>query len=83
KTFAINVPTKFLQHYQITNWETTTAADGQIYGTIKLANGAEKVTVTQADANSPRSITLNETEVLKGDAYLLPWNVNGQDKLYH
>lgn len=42
KTFAINVPTKFLQHYQITNWETTTAADGQIYGTIKLANGAEK-----------------------------------------
>ena len=83
KTFAINVPTKFLQHYQITNWETTTATDGQIYGTIKLANGAEKVTVTQADANSPRSITLNETEVLKGDAYLLPWNVNGQDKLYH
>ena len=41
------------------------------------------MTVTQADANSPRSITLNETEVLKGDAYLLPWNVNGQDKLYH
>ena len=42
KNFAINVPTKFLQHYQITNWETTTATDGQIYGTIKLANGAEK-----------------------------------------
>ncbi|MBO0441117.1 endo-alpha-N-acetylgalactosaminidase family protein [Candidatus Enterococcus ikei] len=83
KTFAINVPTKFLQHYQITNWDTTTATSGQIYGTIKLANAADKVVVTQKDANDQRRVMLNNIEVLKGNTYLIPWTVNGEDKLYH
>ncbi|MGX7245560.1 endo-alpha-N-acetylgalactosaminidase family protein [Enterococcus quebecensis] len=83
KTFSINVPTKFLQHYQITNWDTTTAASGQIYGTIKLANAGDKVVVTKKDVNDQRRLTLNGVDVLKGDTYLLPWTVNGSFKLYH
>ncbi|MEI5994279.1 endo-alpha-N-acetylgalactosaminidase family protein [Candidatus Enterococcus mansonii] len=83
KTFAINVPTKFLQHYQITNWETTTDASGQTYGTIKLATGNDKVVVTKKDGNDPRRITLNNVDVLRGNTYLLPWTVNGEFKLYH
>lgn len=83
KTFAINVPTKFLQHYQITNWDTTTAPSGQIYGTIKLANDKDQVIVTKKDGNDQRVITLNDTEVLRGDSYLLPWTVNDSFKLYH
>lgn len=83
KTFAINIPTKFLQHYQITNWDTMTATDGQIYGTIKLANASDKVVVTQQDANDQKRITLNKVDVLKGNTYLLPWTVNNELKLYH
>lgn len=83
KTFAINVPTKFLQHYQITNWDTTTAGDGQLYGTIKLAKDTEKVVVTKTSADAEKRITLNGVDVLKGSTYLLPWTVNDQLKLYH
>ncbi|MGM0218786.1 endo-alpha-N-acetylgalactosaminidase family protein [Enterococcus sp. AZ126] len=83
KTFAINIPTKFLQHYQITNWDTTTSEKGQIYGTIKLANASDKVIVTKKDVNDQKRITLNNVEVLKGDTYLLPWTVNNEFKLYH
>lgn len=83
KTFAINIPTKFLQHYQITNWDTTTSADGQIYGTIKLTNAGNKVVVTKKDVKDQKRITLNNVEVLKGNTYLLPWTVNNKQKLYH
>ncbi|EOH97110.1 Ig-like domain (group 4) family protein [Enterococcus haemoperoxidus ATCC BAA-382] len=83
KTFAINIPTKFLQHYQITNWDTTTSAEGQIYGTIKLASANDKVVVTKKDASDQKRITLNNVDVLKGSTYLLPWTVNKELKLYH
>lgn len=81
-TFRTNIPTKFLQHYQITNWDTTTAKSGQIYGTIKLGNEKGKVVVTQNEGEE-RTITLDGHEVLKGDSYLIPWNIEGENKAYH
>lgn len=82
-TFSTNIPTKFLQHYEITNWKTETAANGKIHGTIQLKKGDDRVVVTDENESKERVITLNDKIVLQGDSYLLPWNVDGQKKLYH
>lgn len=79
-TFGINLPTKFLQHYQITNWETKTSDKGQINGTIKLT---DNVVVTNETPNQQRLITKDGVTILKGQAYLLPWQEEAKDKLYH
>ncbi|RJL31782.1 endo-alpha-N-acetylgalactosaminidase family protein [Bailinhaonella thermotolerans] len=69
-TFAVNLPTKYLQSSPIIRW----TAD-----TITLANG-----VTATDAGGTRKITEGGREVLRGNAYLLPrggklyhWNGSG------
>ncbi|WP_423366961.1 endo-alpha-N-acetylgalactosaminidase family protein [Melissococcus plutonius] len=83
KTFSINIPTKFLQHYQIMKWDTKTAEDGQIHGTIQLSDHSNKVTVTDNNNSHERIITLNGIKVLQGKNYLLPWKMNGEAKFYH
>ncbi|WP_217166099.1 endo-alpha-N-acetylgalactosaminidase family protein [Streptomyces sp. AC512_CC834] len=55
-----NLPTKFLQHYQVMDWDLGKSA--------KLTGG---VSVKSVDGE--RRISMDGTEVLKGDTYLLPW----------
>jgi endo-alpha-N-acetylgalactosaminidase len=55
-----NLPTKFLQHYQLTNWDFGKSAD--------LTGGVRVV----ADGGV-RHITMGGALVLMGDSYLLPW----------
>ena len=57
-TFAVNLPTKYLQSSPITRWTADTVA---------LANG-----VTVTNAGGTRVIRDNGREVLRGGAYLLP-----------
>jgi endo-alpha-N-acetylgalactosaminidase len=55
-----NLPTKFLQHYQVMDWDfgkSATLTDGV---GVKIADGE-------------RRISMGEAVVLKGDTYLLPW----------
>ncbi|WP_234447042.1 endo-alpha-N-acetylgalactosaminidase family protein [Virgibacillus salexigens] len=93
-TFDTNLPTKFLQKYYVTNWETT---DGDPTVTnleqeIKLedpSNG-DKVVVTRKDNSRERIIALNDQVVLDGNTYLIPWveqdfenPTPDSDKLYH
>jgi len=71
--WTANVPTKFLQHHEITRW-TDEAID---------LEGGVRVTGTTA---SDRSITVDGAEVLRGGSYLLPWSSKAGkkvDKLYH
>ncbi len=58
--FSQNLPTKFLQHYQVTNWDFGTSAD--LTGGVRVA----------MDGNV-RQVTMGGALVLKGDSYLLPW----------
>jgi endo-alpha-N-acetylgalactosaminidase len=55
-----NLPTKFLQHYQLTDWD---------FGRSAELTGGVRV---QADGGV-RQITMGGALVLKGDSYLLPW----------
>lgn len=55
-----NLPTKFLQHYQVMDWDP---------GRSARLNGG--VSVKSVDGE--RRISMGDTEVLKGDTYLLPW----------
>ncbi|SCP96723.1 endo-alpha-N-acetylgalactosaminidase family protein [Anaerobium acetethylicum] len=98
ETFTDNVPAKFLQHYEVTNW-TDYAADDAACRTankekeIALKNDeGDKVVVTRNvgtvrnDSIIERTITLNGVKVLEDDAYLLPWADDaapGGEKLYH
>ena len=68
--FGNNLPVKYLQHFPIQRWADTE---------IRLADG---VTVTGTSAAS-RRIAAGGVTVLDGDAYLLPWNPQRPDKLYH
>lgn len=97
QTFNQNLPTRFLQHYQITNWvdyaEDEKCLTGNREKEITLKNGEDTVVVTRVeeqreDSNIERNITLNGRNVLHcgtdGFAYLLPWTEeNGTEKLYH
>ncbi len=68
-----NVPAKYLQHHEITQWTDEA---------IVLEDGV-KVTGTTAEN---RTITVDGDEVLRGGSYLLPWSSKDSDKLdklYH
>ncbi|MFC0622980.1 endo-alpha-N-acetylgalactosaminidase family protein [Kribbella deserti] len=54
-----NLPTKWLQHHQITNWNGNE---------ITFTDG-----VRGAVANGKRSLYVGNAKVLDGDKYLLPW----------
>lgn len=96
-TFNENVPTKFLQHYEIIDWENYDEGESPVGNTekqITLKNGNDVVVVTRNegqrdDIEIERQITLNGKVVLNTDTnestYLLPWtdNQNGEEKLYH
>ncbi|MET9824989.1 endo-alpha-N-acetylgalactosaminidase family protein [Streptomyces sp. NPDC006349] len=61
-----NLPTKFLQHYQVMDWEPGTSA--------KLTGGVGVVSV-----DGERRISMGDAEVLRGDTYLLPWGDSKKD----
>lgn len=98
-TFNENVPTKFLQHYQVIDWENYGEDEKSPVGNtekqITLANDEGDVVVVtrneeqRSDIEIERTITLNGKVVLNTDVnestYLLPWtdNQNGEEKLYH
>ncbi|GKX30865.1 hypothetical protein SH1V18_33450 [Vallitalea longa] len=67
--FETNMPTKFLQHFQIMKWDDDT---------INLTNN---VSVSNKTGN--KVITKDGIKVLEGDKYLLPWEPKTEDKLYH
>ena len=96
-TFTENLPTKFLQHYQVIDWENYGKGESPVGNTekqITLTNGEDVVVVTRneeqrSDIEIERTITVNGKVVLNTDkdehTYLLPWidNQNGEEKLYH
>ena len=97
-TFNENVPTKFLQHYQVIDWENYPAGQSPVGNTerqITLTNEAGDIVVVtrnegqRSDIEIERVITLNGKVVLNTDTrvstYLLPWtdNQDGTEKLYH
>ncbi|MFF4792724.1 endo-alpha-N-acetylgalactosaminidase family protein [Streptomyces sp. NPDC001276] len=55
-----NLPTKFLQHYQVMNWD---------FGKSATLTGGARV----AMADGRRQVSMDGTVVLDGDTYLLPW----------
>lgn len=55
-----NLPTKFLQHYQVLDWD---------FG--KSATLSDGVSVRMV--GDQRQISMGDTVVLRGDTYLLPW----------
>ncbi|MFE0924602.1 endo-alpha-N-acetylgalactosaminidase family protein [Streptomyces mutabilis] len=75
-----NLPTKFLQHHQVMDWD---------FGRSARLTG--DVAVTRADGE--RRITMGDAVVLDGDTYLLPWghadkkdgtsSPSDADKMYH
>ncbi len=95
KTFAVNLPTKFLQHYKVYRWEnyegdTSPVGNHEKQITLKSDDGAETVVVTRnetqrSDGYVERTITLNGRKVLEDVKYLLPWTdeETGEEKLYH
>lgn len=94
ETFTENLPTKFLQHYYVTDWENYedgASPTGNHEKQITLMNDdGDKVVVTRNeeqrnDSYVERTITLNDKVVLNDVQYLLPWTDNdtGEEKLYH
>mgnify|MGYP002542199460 CR=1 FL=1 len=93
QTFNQNLPTKFLQHYIVTDWENYEKGQSPVGNhekEIKLRNDAgDEVVVTRneeqrSDDNIERTITLNGKVVLDDVTYLLPWTEeDGTEKLYH
>ena len=92
-TFTENLPTRFLQHYQVVDWENygegekSPVANHEKQITLKNEAG-DKVVVTRKqeqrkDDVCERIITLNDVKVLEDGAYLLPWDQDGDHKLYH
>ncbi len=94
ETFTENLPTRFLQHYYVTDWEDygedEDCPTGNTEKQITLKNDTgDTVVVTRnteqrSDSYIERTITLNGKEVLNDVKYLLPWtDENGDQKLYH
>ena len=94
ETFTENLPTKFLQHYYVTDWEDYedgTSPTGNQEKQITLKNDEnDTVVVTRNeeqrdDSYIERTITLNDKVVLNDVEYLLPWtdDETGEEKLYH
>ena len=97
-TFNENLPTKFLQHYEVIKWENYPEGQSPVGNTekeITLRNAeGDIVVVTRNEAQRndieiERTIRLNGKVVLNTDVnqstYLLPWidNDSGEEKLYH
>ena len=96
-TFTENLPTKFLQQYEVIDWENYEKGESPVGNTekqITLTNGEDVVVVTRneeqrSDIEIERTITVNGKVVLNTDkdehTYLLPWidNQTGEEKLYH
>ena len=97
-TFNENLPTKFLQHYEVIDWENYADGESPVGNTekqITLANDEGDVVIVtrneeqRDDIEIERTITLNGKVVLNTDVnestYLLPWtdNQDGTEKLYH
>lgn len=61
-----NLPTKFLQHFQVLDWDRGRSA--------RLTGGVDVKSV-----DGERRISMDGTEILKGDTYLLPWQNAGND----
>ncbi|MET9319135.1 endo-alpha-N-acetylgalactosaminidase family protein [Streptomyces sp. NPDC003038] len=72
-TFAVNLPTKYLQQSPVVKWtaDSVTLADGT---TVTLADGT-----TVTTAGGTRKITTGGRTVLNGGSFLLP----REGKLYH
>lgn len=68
-TFQTNLPTKYMQHFKIMKWTTDTI------------NFEKNVTVS--NASGKRVITKDGHTILNGNAYLLPWDPDTEEKLYH
>ena len=68
-TFQANLPTKYIQHFPIINWQKDV---------IQLENNV--VVKTQSEN---RIITKDGKIIYNDDAYLLPWNPIEENKLYH
>lgn len=98
RTFNSNLPTRYLQHYYVTKWETYEEGQSPVGNQekqITLKNDEGDVVVVtrneeqRSDDEIERVITLNGKVVLNtdvnGSAYLLPWtdNQDGTEKLYH
>lgn len=94
-TFTENLPTKFLQHYYVVDWEdygeeeTSPVSNQEKQITLKNDEG-DVVVVTRneeqrSDIVTERTITLNGKVVLNDAAYLLPWTdtEDNSEKLYH
>ena len=97
-TFTENLPAKFLQHYLITKWvnysqtngDTSPSGNIEKQITLKSKDGKDTVVVTRnpnqrRDNIIERTITLNNTEILRDGAYLIPWedSETKEQKLYH
>ena len=92
-TFTENLPTRFLQHYQVVDWDNYGEGEKSPVANhekqIRLTNKAgDQVVVTRKEAQRKddvceRVITLNGKKVLEDGAYLLPWEQDGEHKLYH
>ena len=87
-----NLPTRFLMHYDVTDWENYAEGESPVGNhekqiTLKNAEG-DTVVVTRhedqrGDTVIEREITLNGAKVLDDDSYLLPWTTDeGEEKLY-
>lgn len=93
ETFNQNLPTKFLQHYYVIDWENYAEGESPVGNhekSITLKNDQnDKVVVTRNeqqrnDDNIERNITLNGKTVLNDVTYLLPWtDEDNNEKLYH
>ena len=97
RTFSENLPTRFLQHYQVIKWENYTGAEGDKSPVgnhekqITLRDDKNNIVVVtrneeqREDDIIERTVTLNDTVVLKDGTYLLPWEDNQGEgtKLYH
>lgn len=95
--FSINLPTKYLQHYQVTSWlngETVTMTDNnetyqwlpEMKVVLEDESGAKLV--VERESNQPneigyrrRKITENGRLVLTNDAYLLLWKWDASGKI--
>lgn len=87
--FEKNIPTKFVQHFQVTNWkngESVTMSDnGSTYAwtpemEIKLRDSAGRQLVINRKSNDfnnagyrQREFHLDGRKILDGTAYLIPW----------
>lgn len=96
--YNTNLPTKFLQHYEVQLWENSVNADlstGLDDKEIHLSDGTSEVVAKRVDGTSDaRVITLDGKKILEDkrgnenynySRYLIPWNWNEgeESKLYH